>query len=267
MREFTFGQYYPANSVVHKMDARAKLIITIAFIVAIFVVEGFFSFIYVAGFLVFAILLAKLPIRAVVKTIKPILILVLFTAVLNLFFYQKGEIIWEFGFIKIRDEAVRFCLYMAIRLILLVMGSSLMTLTTQPVELTDAIESLLTPLKWVRFPVHELALIMSIALRYIPILMDEADRIIRAQKARGADFESGNIFARAKAMIPILIPLLVSSFRRANELADAMDARCYSGGANRTKFKQFHIGLNDVMGVMSVVSLIMLIITTNAVLF
>ncbi|MEG2001825.1 MAG: energy-coupling factor transporter transmembrane component T [Clostridia bacterium] len=266
MREFTFGQFYPADSIIHKLDARVKLLITIAYITSIFIVDGFFGFIYTVLFLCIAIALAKIPIRAVVKTIKPILFLVLFTAILNLFFYQNGEILWQWWFIKIYDKSIEFSIYMALRLILLVMGSSILTLTTQPVELTDGIESLLTPLKWVRFPVHELALIMSIALRFIPTLMDESDRIIRAQKARGADFESGNLLNKAKAMIPILIPLLVSSFRRADELADAMDARCYSGGKNRTKYKKFHIGMNDVIACMSTAAMIMIIITTNAVL-
>lgn len=266
MREFSFGQYYPGDSVIHKMDARVKLLITIAYIVSIFLVDGFFGFIYTVLFLAIAILLSKTPIRIVIKTIKPILFLVIFTAVLNLFFYQGGDILWQLGFIKIYTKAIEFSIYMALRLILLVMGSSILTLTTQPVELTDGIESLLTPLKWVRFPVHELALIMSIALRFIPTLMDESDRIIRAQKARGADFESGNLLKKAKALIPILIPLLVSSFRRADELADAMDARCYSGGKNRTKFKQFHIGINDITASMATIAMIMLIITTNAVL-
>lgn len=266
MREFTFGQYYPGDSVIHKMDARVKLLITIIYIVSIFLVDGFFGFIYSVLFLALAIVLSGTPIRVVVKTIKPILFLVLFTAVLNLFFYQNGNIIWEWWIIKIYDKSIEFSIFMAVRLILLVMGSSILTLTTQPVELTDGIESLLTPLKWVKFPVHELALIMSIALRFIPTLMDESDRIIRAQKARGADFESGNLINKAKALIPILIPLLVSSFRRADELADAMDARCYSGGKNRTKFKKFHIGINDVIASMATVAMIFLIITTNAVL-
>ncbi len=263
MREFTFGQFYEGNSCVHKMDARFKIVISIAYIVAVFLVDGFFGFTFTTAFLLMAILLGKIPFKVVVKTVKPILFLVAFTAILNLFFYQNGEIIFSWWIIKIRDKAVEFAIYMAVRLVLLVMGSSILTLTTQPVELTDGIESLLSPLKVIKFPVHELALIMSIALRYIPTLMDESDRIIRAQKARGADFESGNIIKKAKALIPILIPLLLASFRRAEELADAMDSRCYSGGKNRTKYKKFQTTIVDYMGIMAITALIVLVVAVN----
>lgn len=266
MREFSFGQYYPQDSVIHKLDPRFKLVMTICYIVAIFLVKEFAVFVLPVAYLVVAFVLSKVSVKAIFKTLKPILVLVIITAILNLFFYQTGEIIFEWWIIKIRDEGVMFCLFMAVRLILLVMGSSILTLTTQPVELTDALESLLTPLKWIKFPVHELALIMSIALRFIPTLIDEADRIIRAQKARGADFDSGNIFKRAKALVPILIPLLVSSFRRADELADAMDARCYSGGKNRTKYKKFFVSVNDFTSLIFTASLILLIIVANGVL-
>ena len=264
MREFTFGQYYPGESVIHKLDSRVKILLTIAFIVAVFLVEDFAGFLLPIGFLAVVYALSKMPFKVILGTLKPVLVLVIITAVLNLLFYSSGEIIFEWAFIKIRDEALEFCAFMALRLILLVLGSSVMTLTTQPVELSDGLESLLTPLKWVKFPVHELALIMSIALRFIPTLTNEADRIIKAQMARGADFESGNLFAKAKALIPILIPLLVSSFRRADELADAMDARCYSGGKTRTKYKQFHLTFNDLLAVLCMVSLFMLIIVANS---
>lgn len=263
MREFSFGQYYPAESVIHSLDARFKLVITIAYIVAIFLVKEFVGFILPVVFLAISLLLSKVLLKAVLKTLKPIVILVIITALLNLLFYQTGNIIWQWWIIKIRDEALKFSLFMAVRLILLVMGSSVLTLTTQPVELTDGLESLLTPLKWIRFPVHELALIMSIALRFIPTLLDESDRIIRAQKARGADFDTGNVFKRAKALIPILIPLLVSSFRRADELADAMDARCYSGGKNRTKYKKFTVTVNDFTSLIFTTALIISIIVIN----
>lgn len=264
MREFTFGQYYPENSIIHRLDARVKIVMTIAFMVAIFLVEDFIGFLIPIAFLAVEIALSKVPFKYVLKTLKPIVFLVVFTAILNLLFYTSGEIIWEFYFIKIRDEALVFCGFMALRLILLVMGSSVMTLTTQPVELSDGIESLMSPLKLVKFPVHELALIMSIALRFIPTLTEEADRIIRAQKARGADFESGNIFAKAKSLIPILIPLLVSSFRRADELADAMDARCYGGSAKRTKYKVFRIRFADIVALVLTAALIAAIVVLNS---
>jgi energy-coupling factor transport system permease protein len=213
-----------------------------------------------------AILFARVPVISVLKSIKSILFLVLFTVILNLFFYS-GEykvIYWQVGdFIQITDSSVIFSAFMALRLTLLVMGSSLLTLTTTPVELTDGIESLLSPLKVIKFPVHELALIMSIALRFIPTLADETERIICAQKARGGDFESGGIAKRAKAMIPILIPLLVSSFRRAEELGDAMDARCYAGSKNRTKFKKNTFRLSDVFGLLFVAGLITGVVFLN----
>lgn len=264
MREFTFGQYYPEDSVMHRLDARVKIVMTIAFMVGIFLVKNFVGFILPIIFLAAEIILSKVPFKYVLKTLKPIVFLIVFTAILNLLFYSTGEIIWEFYFIKIRDEALVFCGFMALRLVLLVLGSSLMTLTTQPVELTDGIESLMSPLKVIKFPVHELALIMSIALRFIPTLTDEADRIIRAQKARGADFESGNVFARAKSLIPILIPLLVSSFRRADELADAMDARCYGGNVKRTKYKVFKIRFADIVALVLTALLIAAICVLNA---
>ena len=182
--------------------------------------------------------------------------MVVFTAILNLFFYQGETVLFSWGIIKITKEAVYFTIFLAARLFLLVLASAVLTLTTTPVALTDGIESLLTPLKWVRFPVHELALIMSIALRFIPILTDETGRIMNAQKARGADFESGNIFKRIKAIIPILIPLLISAFRRADELGDAMDARCYTGSKIRTKYKKLTFGWRDALAFVLLLALL-----------
>lgn len=249
LKGVSFGQYYQAKSVVHSMDARVKLLILIAYLVTVFIVKNFFGFLAVGVFLLTATLIAKVPLLTLIKSIKGILILIIFTVILNLFFYggESSGYIVQAGFIKITYEAFYFASFMALRLTFLVMGSSLLMLTTTPVELTDAIESLLYPLKLLKFPVHELALIMSIALRFIPTLSDEANRIINAQKARGGDFESGNFIARAKAMIPILVPLLVSSFRRAEELGDAMDARCYSGSKGRTRYKKMKITFKDVL--------------------
>jgi energy-coupling factor transport system permease protein len=205
--------------------------------VAAFFVTNYSGFIVLVGFLLFCIFMSKIPLRLILKSIRPILFLIIFTAVLNLLFNGEGTAVVSFWFIKITDYGIDFAVRMVLRLILLVTGSSVLTLTTTPVALTDGIESLLKPLNLVRFPVHEFALIMSIALRSIPTLMDETDRIIRAQKARGADFDSGSLLKRARALVPILIPLLIGAFRRAEDLALAMDSRCYRGAKGRTKMK------------------------------
>lgn len=264
MKDVAFGQYYPIDSPISKLDPRIKILATIAFIVGIFIADSSWGQALSALFIVSVVAMAKLPPKIVIKSVKPIIILVCFTAVLNLFFYTQGTVIFSLGFIKIYSGAILFAITMAVRLVLLVMGTSLLTLTTQPVALTDGIESLLSPLKAIKFPVHELALIMSIALRFIPTLMDETDRIIRAQTARGAKFDSGNILQRAKAMIPILIPLLVSSFRRADELADAMDSRCYSGGKNRTKMKKMEIHFNDILTCFYMATYVLFVIAINS---
>lgn len=246
----SFGQYYQTESFVHKMDSRIKILLLIAYFVAVFTVKNFWGFLACGIFLVLAVAFSRVPILKVLKSIKGILFLILFTVVLNLFFYggEYNVVYWKVGdFITLTDASVNFALFMALRLSILVMGSSILTLTTTPVELTDGLESLLFPLKLIKFPVHELALIMSIALRFIPTLAEETDRIMCAQKARGADFESGNLLKRAKAMIPILIPLLVSSFRRAEELGDAMDARCYSGSKGRTRYKKMKLSYRDLI--------------------
>ena len=269
LNDVTFGQYYPVRSFVHNMDPRAKIVFMIAYIVAIFLAKNFFALAAVTAFLILIVLLSRVPFGRVLRSVKMILFLIVFTAVLNLFFYSSGaelHIIWHWKFITVSWESVINMIFLAMRLFLLVMGTSVLTLTTTPVALTDGIESLLTPLKWIRFPVHELALIMSIALRFIPTLMDETDRIINAQKARGADFESGNIFRRIKALIPILLPLLVSSFRRADELGDAMDARCYSGAKGRTKYKKMRLTYRDFIGFILTAGLIVGIVFLNGVL-
>ena len=232
------------------MDPRAKLILTIAFIVAVFFCSSFFAFGVLFLFLVISILASRIKVKLLLRSIRAIIFLIIFTAILNLFFYNEGTEYFRWWIFKITDKSVIVTIQMALRLLFLIMGTSILTLTTTPINLTDGIESLLKPLKLIRFPVHELALIMSIALRFIPTLMDETDRIIKAQKARGADFESGNIFKRARALIPILIPLLISAFRRADELADAMDSRCYKGSKGRTKMKRLRFSLNDLTGLL-----------------
>ena len=247
LNDVTFGQYYPTKSFAHKSDPRIKLLALIAYIVALFLAKNFYGLAVCFLVLVTAIIASRVPLGSVLRSIKAIIILLIFTAVLNLLFHGGEHLLVHWWIIKIYRESIIFMIFFVLRLFFLVMGSALLTLTTTPVELTDGIESLLTPLKWVRFPVHELALIMSIALRFIPTLIDETNRIISAQKARGADFESGNIFKRIKAIVPILIPLLISAFRRAEELGDAMDARCYSGSKNRTKYKKLKFGWRDLI--------------------
>ena len=247
MREVSFGQYYPGKSFVHKCDPRIKILFLAVYIAAIFLSKNFYAL--GACAIAFFVLAAfsGIPFKTLVKSVKGILFLLLFMTLLNLFLYQGETVLWQWQFIVITKEAVYYTVFLATRLFLLVLGSSLLTLTTTPVSLADGIESLLSPLKAIRFPVHELALIMSIALRFIPILTDETARIMNAQKARGADFESGGLLQRVKAILPILIPLLISAFRRADELGDAMDARCYSGSKVRTKYKKLTYGWRDLV--------------------
>ena len=264
LNDVTFGQYYPASSFVHSMDPRTKLLALIAFIVAIFMAETFYGMLLCAVVLTAAVLAARVPFGSVLRSVKGILIILILTSAINLFFHGGEHLLTpESWAVKIYREAVVFTVFLMLRLSLLVMASALLTLTTTPVRLTDGIESLLTPLKWVRFPVHELALIMSIALRFIPTLIEETNRIISAQKARGADFESGNLFKRVKAVVPILVPLLISAFRRAEELGDAMDARCYSGYKNRTKYKKLTFGLRDLAGALVVAALVAGVVLFN----
>lgn len=251
LSDVTFGQYYPTVSPVHKMNSAIKIILLIAYIVALFIVKNFYGLLLMAITTLFITFISRVPLKSVLKSIKGILFIIILTFTLNIFFNTSGKktlllSIWK---IKIYKESLIFAVFMASRLAMLVMGSSLLTLTTSPVELTDGIEVILYPLKLLRFPVHEIALIMSIALRFIPTLMEETDRIMSAQKARGAQFDTGNIFKRIKSLVPVLIPLLISSFRRAEELGDAMNSRCYAGSKGRTKYKKMTVRLGDVIGV------------------
>lgn len=262
LSDVTFGQYYPSESFVHKLDPRTKILLLIAYIVMIFVAQNFFGLVLALLFLAVAVIFSGVPFTSILKSIKAIIFLVVFTAILNILFYapKQGDthLFWI-----IYLEGLFSAGFLALRLISLVMGSSLLTLTTTPVSLTDGIESLLSPLKLIKFPVHDLALIMSIALRSIPTLANETERIINAQKARGADFDSGNIFARAKALIPVLIPLLISAFRRGDELGDAMDARCYSGSKVRTKYKKLTFSIRDLIATLIVCAFIAGVILLN----
>ena len=247
MRDVSFGQYYPAKSFLHKLDPRMKILFLIVFIVAVFLCDTFYALGVCAGVFLCAAIFSGIPFTKLLRSVKAVLFLLIFMSALNLFLYKSENPLWSWKFLSISKESIFYTIFLAARLFLLVLGSSLLTLTTKPVSLADGIESLLSPLKWIRFPVHELALIMSIALRFIPILTDETARIMNAQKARGADFETGGLIKRAKAIVPILIPLLISAFRRADELGDAMDARCYSGSKVRTKYKKLTFGWRDVI--------------------
>ena len=256
LNDVTFGQYYPAQSFAHRLDPRLKLLMLIAYIVALFIAKTFYGLALCALFAVFAVFISKVPFGAVLRSVKGVIFLLAFTAVLNVFFHGGENVLVQWGVIRICLEGVLFAVFLMIRLAFLVIGSTLLTLTTTPVSLTDGIESLLKPLTWIKFPVHALALIMSIALRFIPTLIDETNRIISAQKARGADFESGNIVKRVKAIIPILIPLLISAFRRADELGDAMDARCYTNSPHRTKYKKLTFTWRDLVAAVAAAALI-----------
>ncbi len=260
MNDATFGQYYPANSFVHKCDPRLKILFLIAYIVAIFLCKSFYALGVCAALFLLIACVSGVPFKSLLKSVKAVLFLLLFMAILNLFFYHGDTVLWKWKFITITKEAIYYTIFFAARLFLLVLGSSLLTLTTTPVSLADGIESLLSPLKLIRFPVHELALIMSIALRFIPILTDETGRIMNAQKARGADFENGGLFKRIKAVLPILIPLLISAFRRADELGEAMDARCYSGSKVRTKYKKLTFTWRDLLAAIFAAALLTAVI-------
>lgn len=245
LRDVTFGQYYLADSFVHKMDARIKLVLCLLFMVGIFFVVSFVGFAWLTLFLGLAIGFSRVPLRSILRSIKGIIFLLALTAILNIFFTKKGTLLCEWWVFQIYDGGLIFAAKMLIRLTYLVMGSSLLTLTTTPVDLTHALESLLKPLRVIKFPVHELALIMSLTLSFIPSLIEETDRIIRAQKARGANFDTGNLIKRAKAFVPILIPLLVGGFRRAEELANAMNSRCYEGSTKRTQMRVMKLSWRD----------------------
>ncbi|MBO5489282.1 MAG: energy-coupling factor transporter transmembrane protein EcfT [Eubacterium sp.] len=263
LRDITIGQYYPVDSKVHKLDPRVKIAAVFVYLISLFVFSSFVGYAVVSVFLVAAIAISKVPFSYMVKGLRPILILLVFTAVFNMF-GVNGTVIFEYKFIVITAEGVRKALFLSMRLIYLIFGSSLLTYTTTPNQLTDGIESILSPLKKFKVPVHDFAMMMSLALRFIPILMEEANRIINAQSSRGADFEEGNIFHRIKMMVSILVPLLVSATSRANDLAQAMESRCYQGGDGRTKMKPLKYGKVDIaMYGVIVLYLAIVIVTTH----
>ncbi len=246
LKDITLGQYFPGNSLAHRLDPRTKLILTVLYIVILFCAKGFVSYGVVALLLLTGVKVSGVAPRALVRGLKPILFIICFTAVLNLF-YTPGEALASFWIFTITKEGLVTAFFMVLRITMLIMGTFLLTYTTSPIALTDGLETLLGPLKRVKVPVHELSMIMSIALRFIPTLIEETDKIMSAQKARGADFESGNLLQRARALVPILVPLFISAFRRADELAIAMECRCYHGGEGRTKLHVLHYQLRDYL--------------------
>lgn len=245
IKDITIGQYMPGESFVHKLDPRFKILISLLFIVNLFLVNNFLGYLFIFIFILSTIMIANLSPKYIYKGLKPIFILLLITAILNIFMTTGTEEIWRWKFITIYKEGLIIAAFMITRLVFLIIGTSILTLTTSPIELTDGIERLLNPFKRIGVPAHELAMMMTIALRFIPTLMDETDKIMKAQMARGADFESGNLISRAKSLIPILVPLFISSFRRADELAMAMESRCYKGGEGRTRMKELKITTKD----------------------
>lgn len=245
IKDITIGQYIPGESFIHKLDPRTKILISFLFIISLFIIDRFVGYIFIVAFLVLVVYIAKISPRYLYKGLKPVFLLIALTAILNIFMLREGRLIFHIGFIKIYESGIRTAFFMAIRLILLIMGTSVLTLTTSPIELTDGIERLLKPIG--KEIAHELAMMMTIALRFIPTLIDETDKIMKAQKARGADFENGGLIKKAKSLIPLLVPLFISSFRRADELAMAMEARCYRGGSDRTRMKVLKFSSKDLI--------------------
>ena len=246
LKDITLGQFFPGTSLAHRLDPRTKILLTVVYIVALFCAESFVSYGLMVALLITGVKVSGVAPKALVKGLKPVLFIICFTAILNLF-YTPGEILVQFWVLKITKEGIFTAFFMALRISMLIMGTFLLTYTTSPIALTDGLESLLGPLKKVKVPVHELSMMMSIALRFIPTLIEETDKIMSAQKARGADFESGSLLDRAKALVPILVPLFISAFRRADELAVAMECRCYHGGQGRTKLHVLHYQSRDYL--------------------
>ena len=261
MRDITLGQYFPADSVIHRLDPRVKILSLIAYIALIFCTFNFASLAFAAAFVLTVVLLSKVPVRMYLKSLKVIIVIVIITSLLNLF-YGTGEPIWQWGFIKVTWAGIHNAVFVCVRIVCLILLSSALTFTTSPTDLTDALERLMKPLTLFHIKVHEIAMMMTIALRFVPTLLEETDKIMSAQKARGADMESGNIIQRIKALVPVLIPLFVSAFRRAYELAIAMECRCYQGGEGRTRMKQLHLSKSDYLSM-----IVTLLVIAGVVLF
>ncbi len=262
LKNITIGQFYPGDTIIHNLDPRIKIIITFLFIISLFFINTFIPYIFVLIFILGAILLSNVPIRYIIKGLKPLLLIIIITFLINVFM-TKGEVLYEIGPLDITKEGLIQATFMALRLIFLIIGTSLLTLTTSPISLTDGIEKLLKPFQKIGLPAHEIAMMMTIALRFIPTLLEETDKIMKAQMARGADFESGNILNRAKSLVPLLVPLFISAFRRADELAMAMEARCYRGGENRTRMKQLALRKSDFVALFITGILLIVIIISR----
>ena len=246
LKDITLGQYFPGNSPIHRLDPRTKLIMLVVYIVALFLAKSWISYALMLAFLAVVIKISTIPLKSILKGMKPLVMILVFTGILNLFFTQEGPVLVDFWIITITLGGLTRAVFMMLRILMLITGTFLLTYTTSPISLTDGLESLMGPLKKIKVPVHELSMMMCIALRFIPTLIEETDKIMCAQKARGADFETGSIIDRAKALIPILVPLFIGAFRRADELATAMECRCYQGGEGRTKMKLLRYHRNDL---------------------
>lgn len=264
IKDITLGQFFPGNSILHRLDPRIKIILTIIFIIIVFSAKSLLSYLAVFLLSLSCIFISKINLRVVLKGLKPIVFVLIFTSILNIFWTTGEDLLFSLGIIKIYKEGLLFALFMVLRIVSLIIGTSvLLTYTTSPIMLTDGLEKLLSPLKVIKVPVHEFSLMMTIALRFIPTLIEETDKIMSAQKARGADFSSGSLSDRAKALIPVLIPLFISSFRRADELATAMECRCYHGGDGRTKMNTPKLTYIDLMSVFLFILFGVVIIITN----
>ena len=245
LKDITLGQYFPGNTVVHKLDPRTKLILMIIYITALFMSKGLPAYVFMFTLLIVCLTLSKIKPKAVLRGLRPVIIIILITMILNIFFVKGDTVLFEYRFLVITKEGIITAIFMASRLMMLIVSTFLLTYTTSPITLTDGLERMLSPLKKIKLPVHEFTLMMSIALRFIPTLIEETDKIINAQKSRGADFETGGLIKRAKAVLPIIIPLFISAFRRADELATAMECRCYHGGEGRTRMKILRFAAGD----------------------
>ena len=260
LKDITLGQYFPGTSIAHKLDPRTKILLVTLYIIALFSAKGLVGYLVMAATLAGCVKVSHVGLKSLVRGLKPLVVIIVFTGVLNICFTPAESYLFNWGIIRVSVKGIQTAVFMVVRIMLLVMGTFLMTYTTSPIRLTDGLESLLNPLKKVHVPVHELAMMMAIALRFIPTLIEETDKIMSAQKARGADFESGSIFQKAKALVPILVPLFISAFRRADELATAMECRCYHGGEGRTKLHVLEYQRRDYIALAGGVVILVLVV-------
>lgn len=262
IKDITIGQYFPGDTIIHKLDPRIKILATVAFITSLFLINKFYPYLLVVAVVFLMVKLSNVPVKFVLKGLKPLLFIILITFFINVFM-TKGVVLFQIGPLSVTKEGLSQAVFMALRLIFLIIGTSLLTLTTSPISLTDGIEKILSPLKIIGLPAHELAMMMTIALRFIPTLLEETDKIMKAQMARGADFESGNVLNRAKNLVPLLVPLFVNAFRRADELAMAMEARCYRGGEHRTRLNELCMEKKDYVAILVIAVYIIIVVMTR----